>query len=76
LRSPGRGIQIFRFNQIETIGAWRAAAPSNDRETGKKMQLRRDNDRFPPESGCRLSYQAGRIPRILPFSGMPVGGDR
>jgi hypothetical protein len=36
----------------------------------------RDNDRFPPESGCRLSYQACAIPRILRMSDMPVCGDR
>ena len=27
---------------------------------GQKLQMRRDNDRFPPKSGCRLSYQACR----------------
>jgi len=35
------------------------------RENRKKLQMRRDNDRFPPESSCGLSYQACRIPRIL-----------
>src|SRR4051794_35019554 len=33
--------------------------------------MRRDNDRFPPKSSCRLSYQACPIPRIVRRSGMP-----
>jgi hypothetical protein len=39
------------------------------RENRQKLQMRRDNDRFPPKSSCGLSYQACRIPRIL----RPVG---
>jgi hypothetical protein len=42
----------------------------------KKARMCRDNDRFPPKSRCRLSYQAGPIPRILRMSDMPVCGDR
>jgi hypothetical protein len=37
--------------------------------------MRRDYDRFLPESRCRLSYQGSRIPRIVSPSGMPVCGD-
>jgi CspA family cold shock protein len=36
--------------------------------------MRRDNDRFPPESNCGLSYQACLIPRIVRSSDMPVCG--
>jgi CspA family cold shock protein len=35
-----------------------------------------DNDRFSPETGCRLSYQAWSIPRILLLTDMPVCGYR
>jgi hypothetical protein len=42
---------------------------------GKKRETRRDYDRFPPESGCGLSYQGSRRPRIVRWSGMPVCGD-
>src|ERR1035437_6174865 len=38
--------------------------------------MRRDNDRFPPESRCGLSYQAWPIPRIVHPSDVPVCGDR
>jgi len=44
-------------------------------KTGKKREMRRDYDRFPPESGCRLSYQGSRRARIVRWSGMPVCGD-
>jgi hypothetical protein len=44
-------------------------------KTGKKREMRRDYDRFPPESGCGLSYQGSRRPRIVRWSGMPVCGD-
>jgi hypothetical protein len=44
-------------------------------KTGKKREMRRDYDRFPPESGCGLSYQGSRRPRIVRGSGMPVCGD-
>jgi hypothetical protein len=43
---------------------------SNQRETGKKRQLRGDNDGFLPKSSCGLSYQACPIPRIVGPSGM------
>jgi hypothetical protein len=42
----------------------------------QKRQMHRDIDRFPPKPLSRLSYQAHPIPRIFPFSSMPVGGDR
>jgi cold shock protein len=42
----------------------------------KKLQMRRDNDHFPPKSWCGLSYQACFLPRIVHPSDMPVCGDQ
>src|ERR1700730_13550717 len=42
----------------ETATGIYGLAASNERETGKKLQIRRDNDHFSPKSRCRLSYQA------------------
>ena len=38
----------------------RSFAASNDRETGKSTQMRRDNDRFPPKS--RMSFKLSSVP--------------
>jgi hypothetical protein len=58
------------FNKIATIGIFCQLLPRKSSLNRQKLQMRRDNDRFPPKSRCRLSYQACPIPRIVLPSGM------
>jgi hypothetical protein len=61
---PGAG--AFGSIKLEPVGFYHRFAASNDRETSKKTQMRRDIEVF----GCRLGYQACAIPRIVRASGM------
>jgi hypothetical protein len=56
-RQPSRKIATGRVFQVATT--------PNFHEINQKLQIRPDNDRFPPKSHCRLSYQASAIPRIV-----------
>jgi hypothetical protein len=61
----GGGTSGFRFQQDREPTRLPSLTTSNDRENGQKLQMRRDNDRFPPKSRCGLSYQACLMSRIV-----------
>jgi hypothetical protein len=75
--APGAPVAKVSFS-LKPQGAarWRGLAAKIGCKVGKKREMRRDYDRFPPESPCRLSYQGSRRPRIVRPSDMPVCGDR
>jgi hypothetical protein len=70
-RPHGAGCRVAcaRFDRIGRIGVFLEILGEKRLENRQKLQIRRHNDRFPPKSSCRLSYQACRITRIL----RPVG---
>jgi hypothetical protein len=72
----GARLSGSQLHKTGTISVSRSFGEANDRETGKKLQMRHDIDRFPPKSRCRFKLSSVPHTAYRAPSDMPVCGDR